>query len=255
MLKIERKAKSNADLIESSKEDGVKIDRFLRVNTMKTTIDKFVQQMKDENFPLQDAEPCIKRDEHVPELFKLYPSNTPVHNLSCVKDATCIVQDKASCLPVHVMFQELPKILKNDEPIHIIDGCAAPGNKTTYLAAKLSSMFTNSSNTIHAFDRDTKRVKVLSDRVKEANAHKIVNVVHGDFSKVDPNDPTYSQVRAILLDPSCSGSGIVSRDGSVGQESDAVDESRLLNLSKFQATLVNHALQCKEFTVFNIFSS
>ena len=33
--------------------------------------------------------------------------------------------------------------------------------------------------------------------------------LHKDFLKVDPKAKTYKKVRCILLDPSCSGSGII----------------------------------------------
>jgi putative methyltransferase len=170
MLKIEKKAKSNAELISShdDQQEIIKIDRFFRVNTLKTTINDFIQEMESQKYPLRTSPDvkCIMHDEHIPELFRLYPSDTTVHNMNCVRDSTCIVQDKASCMPVHVMFQVLPMVIsKEDFPIHIIDGCAAPGNKTTFLAAKLASMSGSEQdpNVIHAFDRDTKRVKVLSD--------------------------------------------------------------------------------------------
>ena len=38
-----------------------------------------------------------------------------------------------------------------------------------------------------------------------------ISPVHGSFLEVDPNDPQYAKVEYFLLDPSCSGSGIVSR--------------------------------------------
>jgi 16S rRNA C967 or C1407 C5-methylase (RsmB/RsmF family) len=36
-----------------------------------------------------------------------------------------------------------------------------------------------------------------------------VNCVLGDFLKTDPNDEKYKNVRYIMLDPSCSGSGML----------------------------------------------
>lgn len=38
-----------------------------------------------------------------------------------------------------------------------------------------------------------------------------INPVHGSFLETDPNDNQYAQVEYLLLDPSCSGSGIISR--------------------------------------------
>lgn len=35
--------------------------------------------------------------------------------------------------------------------------------------------------------------------------------MHGSFLETDPNDAQFAQVEYLLLDPSCSGSGIISR--------------------------------------------
>ena len=42
---------------------------------------------------------------------------------------------------------------------------------------------------------------------------KVTNVVPTlqDFLTVDPKSPQYRNVKAVLLDPSCSGSGMVTR--------------------------------------------
>jgi putative methyltransferase len=56
-----------------------------------------------------------------------------------------------------------------------------------------------------------------------------------DFTTANPNE--YEQVTALLVDPSCSGSGIFDRSSK--QE---YDEARLLKLSSFQFTIMKHAL-------------
>jgi putative methyltransferase len=59
---------------------------------------------------------------------------------------------------------------------------------------------------IFAFERDEKRARQLKDNTDKAGT-KNVEVATMDFLHVDPNDPKYAEVKAILLDPSCSGSG------------------------------------------------
>lgn len=39
----------------------------------------------------------------------------------------------------------------------------------------------------------------------------VIQAKHGSFLETDPNDAFLSQVEYLLLDPSCSGSGIISR--------------------------------------------
>jgi putative methyltransferase len=70
---------------------------------------------------------------------------------------------------------------------------------------------------------------------------------HGSFLDIDPTSPEFMQVEYILLDPSCSGSGIVSRldqlvDGEVTPSSD-----RLQSLAEFQKSCLLHAAKCWRF--------
>jgi putative methyltransferase len=71
----------------------------------------------------------------------------------------------------------------------------------------------NVARKVFAFERDPQRSLVLKKMVTRAGGDEIITV-HGskDFLSVDPNDPKFKDVEALLLDPSCSGTGIVGRD-------------------------------------------
>ena len=62
---------------------------------------------------------------------------------------------------------------------------------------------------ITALDRDAKRLKRLQKNVKITGATNIEAVCQS-FLDVDPDSAEYRDVKAILLDPSCSSSGTVS---------------------------------------------
>ena len=73
--------------------------------------------------------------------------------------------------------------------------------------------------------------------------------IHCDFLKVDPADPKFAHVRAILLDPSCSGSGIVNSPDrwmeSIDNDDDGAqqkDMKRIQSLSNFQLVALKHAM-------------
>jgi putative methyltransferase len=69
---------------------------------------------------------------------------------------------------------------------------------------------------IFAFEKDKRRSLILDKMVKVAGADKNVQVrVAKDFLATKPNSSPMEHVRALLLDPSCSGSGIVGRDDNV----------------------------------------
>jgi putative methyltransferase len=85
----------------------------------------------------------------------------------------------------------------------IIDCCAAPGNKTLQLAEYLGD-----KGTVYAFDKDPKRAELLKKRIQYHGMGNI-KVFNQDFLTTDPHSPQFKNVRMILADPSCSGSGML----------------------------------------------
>lgn len=81
----------------------------------------------------------------------------------------------------------------------ILDMCAAPGMKTTHLAAKI-----NDDGIIYAIERDERRFEVLNKMVESSGA-TCVKTMNKDVLKVTAED--CPEVEYILVDPSCSGSG------------------------------------------------
>ncbi|KAI6379103.1 hypothetical protein MCOR25_002083 [Pyricularia grisea] len=155
----------------------------------------------------------IYLDEHVPNLVAISPGSD-ITKTEAYKSGAIILQDKASCFPAYLLDPR-------PEDGHVIDACAAPGNKTTHAAAVLeeyrAAANTKGSEgslpTVHAFEKDSRRAEILAKMVKIAGSDTFTVVNKGkDFMKADPNSPLYKDVAALLLDPSCSGSGIVGRD-------------------------------------------
>lgn len=77
--------------------------------------------------------------------------------------------------------------------------CAAPGMKTSHLAAKL-----NNDGKVYAVDLDTKRLKTL-ENLMERTGVTCVETINKDILKITSSD--CQDVEYILVDPSCSGSG------------------------------------------------
>lgn len=189
--------------------------RWIRVNTLNTTLEKQLSTtFKDHHKAgsvqevLTGSGKLIYIDEHIPNLVAVSP-RFDFARCPAYKSGQIILQDKASCFPAYLLD---PKPSEGD----VIDGCAAPGNKTTHAAAILKSQCHDgdkSGSGIHAFEKDARRAKTLDKMVKLAGSDEFTEIHQGqDFLKVDPLDATYANTGAILLDPSCSGSGIVGRD-------------------------------------------
>jgi 25S rRNA (cytosine2278-C5)-methyltransferase len=162
------------------------------------------------------------RDPNIPDLLATNASSKDISSTLAYKSGKIILQDKASCFPAHLMLGGKPKFSNPNAEQHsgdILDACAAPGNKTTHVASILSEQHRNAKRTqkskqlIFACERDAKRSETLQSMVDKAGAGTAVKVLaKQDFLALDPHDPRFKNVRHLLLDPSCSGSGILGRE-------------------------------------------
>ena len=148
----------------------------------------------------------IHIDKHVPNLLAL-PPRINISKTKAYLDGLIILQDKASCFPAY--------LLDADCFDDCLDTCAAPGNKTTHLAAILHERgrdLIRPETSLDASERDPKRASVLDAMLAKAGASGLVRVHRQDFLSFDPTKSPFNTFSALLLDPSCSGSGILSRD-------------------------------------------
>lgn len=204
------------ELIEDALYSNSQHPRWIRINTLNSTVDEqlastFASYQRADSIHkvLSSPDKLIYVDEHIPNLVAVSP-RFDFAKSDAYKSGAVILQDKASCFPAYLLNPQ-------PEDKDVIDGCAAPGNKTTHLAAIIKSRCSRDTSqpeaTVHAFEKDPNRAKTLEKMVKIAGTGSFTRVHPGqDFLKVDPSDQMFSKVGAILLDPSCSGSGIVGRD-------------------------------------------
>ncbi|KXX79537.1 putative methyltransferase NSUN5C [Madurella mycetomatis] len=189
--------------------------RWIRVNAIKSSIDEqldttfkgfeVVPTIADVMASASTGKRAICLDGHVPNLIAASPG-IDLSKADAYKSGAIILQDKASCFPAYLLD---PRPEDGD----IIDACSAPGNKTTHLAAILHERGFARGQKILAFEKDRQRAKTLDKMVKTAGSDRVTVVYPGyDFLKTDPHAPEFRNVGALLLDPSCSGSGIVGRD-------------------------------------------
>lgn len=194
--------------------------RWVRVNTVKTTLEKQLETtfaayekvtsladlVRDDDDT--DDQKRVLVDPHIPDLLAV-PPGVEFAASAAYKNGEIILQDKASCFPAYLLAGDSPG-WEGD----LVDGCAAPGNKTTHLAALLSKHGVKNSSVI-SMDASPARSKTLQKMVAAAGAAgNIVTVLPGqDFLAIDPvADDRFANVTGLLLDPSCSGSGIIGRD-------------------------------------------
>lgn len=189
--------------------------RWIRINALKTTLDDQLETTfsgYERSTTVGDVRNRGSKrlfiDAHIPNLIAISP-NIDLSKSDAYKSGAIIFQDKASCFPAYL----LDPLAEDGD---VIDTCAAPGNKTTHIAAILLSHNSEPdecSQVIHAFEKNKGRAETLEKMVNLAGSETWTKLHPGqDFLKTDPESATFKSVGALLLDPSCSGSGIIGRD-------------------------------------------
>ncbi|KAF9985325.1 hypothetical protein BGZ65_011187 [Modicella reniformis] len=186
-------------------EEEVLMPRYVRINLLKMTPQQVIDAFVANNWtflPLPPSPPAppapntFHRDEHLDFMF-VFPPKSDLHLHPLYASGVLILQDKASCFPA--------AILAPPKDAYVIDGCAAPGNKTSQLAMGMSN-----GGKIIACDLDLRRLNILKRLTTKAGCTNIT-ALNTSFLTLDTTTPDHSKVTHILLDPSCSGSGIINR--------------------------------------------
>ncbi|KAI0710126.1 S-adenosyl-L-methionine-dependent methyltransferase [Earliella scabrosa] len=232
--KIKRGAKSNEELAQTGDSRAASIPRYVRVNHTCWTVEEAISTFQSQGYEVGDplaSSKFFRKDEHIPDLLAFHPSTRFIDD-PLYSSGKIILQDKASCFPAHILAPPA-----RDDAV-VIDATAAPGNKTSHLCAIMRN-----KGKLYAFERDRKRFSTLKNMLAKAHCSN-VEAVNSDFLTISPDDPTYGRATHILLDPSCSGSGIVNRmDHLLDNEEENDGESERLNkLAAFQLKMIQHAM-------------
>ncbi|KAJ6078284.1 hypothetical protein N7467_008037 [Penicillium canescens] len=200
--------------------------RWVRINNIRTTLDEQLSTTfksyrrvdslaalaPEDELESRKPEPRLYIDPNIPDLVAV-PFGADFTASSAYKNGEIILQDKASCFPAYLLLGDRGP--KDPWQGDLVDGCAAPGNKTTHMASLLAKQKNKKKDKqrIFSMDASAMRSKTLQKMVGLAGADSMVTVLPGqDFLALDPEDPQFEKVTGLLLDPSCSGSGIIGRD-------------------------------------------
>ena len=162
---------------------------FARVNTLKTDATKLIERWREENV---DYDFCT-RDWTGENLAFELKSHPPLNSLPSFRAGWFYLQDPSTLLA--------PALLGAQPGETILDLCAAPGGKTTFIAQQM-----HNTGKIIAQDLDQNRLKL----VKENCTRLGVTCVEPLLSSALNSQPSTNFDR-ILVDAPCSNTGVMRR--------------------------------------------
>lgn len=168
--------------------------RSIRVNTLKISVDDFLALVSPYGWQLTPVPWCaegfwIERDDEAS-----LPLGSTAEHLS----GLFYIQEASSMLPVAALFAD------DNAPERVMDVAAAPGSKTTQIAARMGNQ-----GAILANEFSASRVKVLHANISRCGIHNVA-LTHFDGRVFGAALP--EAFDAILLDAPCSGEGVVRKD-------------------------------------------
>lgn len=164
---------------------GVNRKTTFRINRLKTTLEEVTAVMKEKGI-------AFSRVEYYEDAFILDVQNEKcVEELDIYKEGKIYMQSLSSMLP--------PLILEPAAKQDILDMAAAPGGKTSQMAA-----MTDNKAFITACELNTIRAERLKYNMNKQGA-ACVNVMTKDARTIDD----FFKFDKILLDAPCSGSGVL----------------------------------------------
>ena len=190
---------------------------FARVNTLKTDAGKLLEKWREENVEYDFA----RRDWLAENLVFELKSHPPLNSLPSFRDGWFYVQDPSTLLAVTEL---------NPQPGEtVLDLCAAPGGKTTFIAQLMRN-----EGRITACDISEERLKSLRENCARLGVTCVETISNPQSAIRNP------QSDRILVDAPCSNTGVMRRRVDLRWRISLLEISRLrqtqLDLLKLAAT-------------------
>lgn len=190
--------------------------RSIRVNTLKISVRSLVKRLEEKGWKLERI-PWVKEGFFVKEPEDIARSLEYFLGYYYIQEASSMIP---------------PLVLDPKPEDRVLDLCAAPGSKTTQIAAMMKN-----EGIIVANDDSTKRIKALCTNLQKCGVRNcIVTIMDG--RKFWRKGLKFDK---ILLDVPCSGSGTIISSFSIFE---TWSPSVVFRLSKLQKQLLSAAVKC-----------
>ena len=191
---------------------------YVRLNTLKAPEEMLLKKIEDEKVVLEKV-------QQLKHTYRLVQSKKPLARTRSFSQGFFYLQDKASCLAAEISD---PKAGTT-----VLDICAAPGAKTTYLAQLMENR-----GAIYSVDYSKRRIRVWKGETERMGI-KIASPIVADARKPLPLN---LQADLVILDPPCTSTG------TFGKTPDAkwrLTKRSIVGMAKIQGEMIE---QCAEYT-------
>jgi len=156
---------------------------YVRLNTLKASEEACMQRLTEEGV-------IVEKQPFLRYTYKVVDTKKPLARTHSFREGLFYVQDKASCLAVEVAD---PKAGDT-----VLDVCAAPGAKTTYMAQLMQNQ-----GVIYSIDYSKRRTYEWKNETKRMGVENAIAIAE------DAQKPLPMNVAAdlVVLDPPCTSTG------------------------------------------------
>jgi 16S rRNA (cytosine967-C5)-methyltransferase len=185
---------------------------YIRINSLKAPEETSLKRMETEGVTL----------ERVPQLrhaYKVVKSQKALTRTQSFREGLFYIQDKASCLASEVADPQAG--------MTVIDVCAAPGAKTTYLAQLMEN-----KGLIYSVDYSRRRMKVWKRETKRMGVRIAIPVIADARKPL----PIGSSADLVILDPPCTSTGAF---GKMPSAKWRLTKRSILRMARLQWEMLN----------------
>jgi len=186
---------------------------YVRINTLRASEENCLAKIEKEGIVVEKV-PILQYT------YRITESHKPLVRTQSFRQGLFYIQDKASCLAAEVANP------KADETV--LDICAAPGAKTTYMAQLMQN-----KGFIYSVDSSKRRMSVWKRETKRMEVRNAVPVV------ADAQRPLPFRLDAdlVVLDPPCTSTGAFGKAPSAKWR---LTKRSVLNMAEIQWTMLNN---------------
>ena len=163
---------------------------FIRLNTLKASQEEIITKLDGEGVKLE-------KTEQLKHAYKVTHAKQPLTKTTSYQEGLFYIQDKASCFAAEAAD---PK-----PDTTMLDVCAAPGAKTTYIAQLMSNQ-----GTIYSLDYSARRMRTWKQEISRMGT-TIAEPIIAD-ARTPP--PLNIETDVVVLDPPCTSTGVFGRQPS-----------------------------------------